>query len=61
MPSDLIRTTDRTALCDYLLSDDYRRLLIRAVLSRLSTSSGHKDEHMHALDLLEAAFPGEVK
>ena len=55
------KTTERAALCDYLLSEDYRRLLIKAVSSRLGTSAAHKDEHMHALDLLEAAFPGEVK
>jgi hypothetical protein len=47
----------RLAFCEYILSDDYRRLLTRALLSRLSTSSAHKSEHMRALDLLRAAFP----
>ena len=44
-------------LAAYLLGPEYRRLLLRALLARYATSSGHKAEHEKAIDLFEKAFP----
>lgn len=50
-------TTARDAFVTYILSDDYRRLLRRAIASRLGTTSTHTQEHIKALDLFDAAYP----
>jgi hypothetical protein len=44
-------------LAEYLVSDEYRRLLFRAILARFATTSEHTVEHQKAIDLFEAAFP----
>jgi hypothetical protein len=50
----------RAAFCDYIVSDGYRRLLHRAIASRLGTTSAHEAEHMKAIALFDAAFPEEA-
>lgn len=40
-------------LTEYLLSEEYIVLLERALYSRLSTSTNHKNKHIHAINLLE--------
>jgi hypothetical protein len=47
----------RDELVGFLLSDEYRGLLRRAILSRLATTSNHEAEHIKAVDLFDAAFP----
>ncbi len=47
----------RDELVSYLLSDEYRRLLRRAIAARLATTSNHAPQHIQALDLIDAAFP----
>lgn len=50
-------TTIERQLADYLLGDEYRRLLRRAIAARLGTTVAHGPEHIKALDLFDAAFP----
>ena len=50
-------STPQCELADYLLSEEYRRLLYRAVAARLGTTSAHGPEHRKALKLIEVAFP----
>lgn len=47
----------REAFVEYILSNQYRRLLYRALLSRLGTTSANHAAHEKAIDLMEAAFP----
>ena len=42
------------AAAAFLLSESYRPLLLRAIASRLATTSKHFDEHRKALELVEA-------
>lgn len=53
-------TKAESDLAAYLLSAEYRRLLLRAIAARFSTTQAHTAEHAKALDLFAAAFPAEV-
>jgi hypothetical protein len=48
---------ERARLVEYLFGPEYRRLLHRAIASRLATTSAHEAKHRKALALFEAAFP----
>lgn len=39
---------------EYLLSEEYKPLLLRAIYSRLSTTTNHEDKHKKAAKLVEA-------
>lgn len=58
MPDE--QTTDKQKLAEYLLGNEYRRLLRRAIAARLGTTIAHGPEHIRALDLLDAAFPEDA-
>ena len=45
--------TPKENLVDYILSDEYLRLLERAVLSRYSTSTNNKAKHEKAINLIK--------
>jgi hypothetical protein len=50
-------TEAKQRLAEYLLSEEYRPLLYAAVLARYGTTSRHHEQHLKAIDLIEAAFP----